>query len=203
MLTDALIEIFVKNWPMLLIFITIVASLRITYLLVQKKKFYLYKEILALAFIVYILSLFYAVTFQDVSWSSSNFVPFKEIFRYEFGSYRFIKNALGNLIIFMPYGFFVGYIISSIKYRYIIILSIITSVTIEVTQLAIGRVFDIDDIILNVLGGILGFTVYIILEKIKDKLPVMFQKELFYNIITLVVILLVALYFVTYIGIGV
>ena len=31
------------------------------------------------------------VTFQDVSWSTSNFTPFKEIFRYEIGDRLFYK----------------------------------------------------------------------------------------------------------------
>ena len=36
------------------------------------------------------------------------------------------------------------------------IISLITSCTIEFTQLKIGRTFDVDDIILNTIGTILG-----------------------------------------------
>ena len=87
--------------------------------------------------------LFHIVTFQDVTWSTSNFTPFKEIFRYTFGSRAFYKNVVGNMIMFMPYGF-VSYFIS-LKPYLILLLSLIVSITIETTQL-IGRVFDIDDI---------------------------------------------------------
>ena len=70
-------------WPMVLISIVILVSLRITYLIKNRKHLYLYKELLMLSFIIYILCLFQVVTFQDdVSWSTNNFIPFREIFRY-------------------------------------------------------------------------------------------------------------------------
>ena len=46
-------------WPMLFIVLTIAISLRIAYLIISKPKFELYKELLMLLFIVYILCLFY------------------------------------------------------------------------------------------------------------------------------------------------
>lgn len=38
------------------------------------------------------------------------------------------------------------------------------SVTVETTQLLIGRVFDIDDIILNIIGGIVGYGIYRLID---------------------------------------
>ena len=65
------------TWPMLLISVVVVVSLRITYLIKNREHFTLYQELLALSFIIYILCLFQIVTFQDtVSWSSNNFIPF-------------------------------------------------------------------------------------------------------------------------------
>lgn len=65
---------------MVLISCVVIASLRISYLIKNKKKFVIYKELLSLAFLIYIMCLFQVVTFQDdVSWSSNNFIPFKEI----------------------------------------------------------------------------------------------------------------------------
>ena len=43
------------------------------------------------------------------------------------------------------------------------------SVIIELIQLKIGRAFDIDDIILNIVGGILGYFLYRIVDKIFSK----------------------------------
>ena len=45
-------------------------------------------------------------------------------------------------------------------------LVLFASLSIELTQLFIGRVFDVDDILLNVLGGIIGYLFYYILSKI-------------------------------------
>ena len=39
-------------WPMLIIILVIICSLRITYLMTRHKKFYLHKELISLIFIV-------------------------------------------------------------------------------------------------------------------------------------------------------
>ena len=76
-------DITIKNilaniWPMLVIITVILSSLRVVYIIRNKETFVLYREILKLGFVIYIMSLFYVVTFQDVSWSSSNFIPFSD-----------------------------------------------------------------------------------------------------------------------------
>lgn len=186
-------DITIKNilaniWPMVLIITVILVSLRISYFIKTKEKFRLYSEIFKLGFIIYIIGLFYVVTFQDVSWSTSNFIPFKEILRYDIFSDMFFKNVLGNMIMFIPYGFFISYFLRIDKTRYVFILSLITSITIEVTQLIIGRVFDVDDILLNLLGGFIGFIIYRFLMKVKDKLPRFLTNEIFYNIVVVLLV---------------
>lgn len=171
------------TWPTIILVSVVAFSMRITYLLKNKTKFLLYKDLMYYFFIIYILCLFYVVTFQDVSWSTSNFIPFKEILRYDIGSRMFYKNVLGNAAMFMPFGFFVSYFLKLEKVRSITILTFITSLTIEVTQLLIGRVFDVDDIILNLVGGILGFIAYKFVHKMKLKLPDSLKKTYIYNII--------------------
>jgi glycopeptide antibiotics resistance protein len=203
MFTEAAVEILINNWPMLFIFLTIVVSLRLAYIYVNKIKFILYKELLSLGFVVYILSLFYAVTFQDVSWSTSNFVPFREILRYEILTPKFFKNVLGNIIVFIPYGFYVSYLLKSKKVRMIFFLSLLTSVSIESTQFMIGRVFDVDDIILNVVGGVLGYLIYRLLEKIKNRLPKLINNEYIYNFLALFFLLFILWYFISHILNGV
>ena len=125
---DVTIKNILSNiWPMLLIMTVILSSLRISYVIKNKQKFVLYREILKLGFVVYIISLFYVVTFQDVSWSTSNFIPFKEMLRYKFFSDLFFKNVVGNMIMFMPYGFFISYFLKLDKKKTIIYLSILLS----------------------------------------------------------------------------
>ncbi len=156
---ETFLDIFNNFWPMLTIFSVVLIMFRISYLYQNKKKFVLYKEAFYYAFIIYILFLFYVVTFQDVS-SSTNLIPFKEMFRYEFGSKLFFKNVIGNMLMFMPYGFFVTYFLKINKVYMLLIFVFITSLTVEVTQLSLGRVFDVDDIILNIVGALLGYVLY-------------------------------------------
>lgn len=176
---------------MILIFTVILLTFRITQIIVHKEKFILYEELMKLGFIIYIMCLFYVVTFQDVSWSTSNFIPFKEMFRYRLFSAMFFRNVIGNMIMFMPYGFFLSYFLKLNKKSVIFFLCILVSCTIETTQFLIGRVFDVDDIMLNVLGGLLGyylcrFTIYI-----KNHLPSFLKNQIFYNTFVITILFLV------------
>ena len=89
------ISLLKYTWPTIVMAVIIAVLLRTTDLIVNKKRLVIHKELLGLSFIIYILCLFYVVTFQDVSWSSHNFVPFKEILRYELGTGLFYKNIFG------------------------------------------------------------------------------------------------------------
>lgn len=185
-LDSTLIDVLEMTWPMILISVVLLSSIRVSYILKSKEPFVLHKELLSLFFVVYILCLFQVVTFQDVTnYGSSNFIPFKEILRYNFGSRLFIKNIIGNMIMFVPYGFFVSYYSKSDKFRGSFILILIASIVIECTQMAIGRVFDIDDIILNVFGGIMGCIGYIVLNKLGNLCPKVFKSNLFLDILTI------------------
>ena len=198
-----IVNILSNIWPMVVIFTVILASFRIVYIKKYQEEFVLYKEVLKLGFIIYILSLFYVVTFQDVSWSTSNFIPFKEMFRYRPGSFLFLKNVIGNMIMFMPYGFFISYFLKADKKSTIIYLGIIVSLTIEVTQLIIGRVFDVDDIILNILGGLIGYYIYKFIYIIKSHLPEFFKKNIVYDIIVIGILILVFWYLYKIMWLGV
>lgn len=178
------------TWPMVLISTIIIVSFRIAYVLKNHSKFVLYEDLLLLCFIIYVLCLFQVVTFQDtVSWSGNNFIPFREIFRYDFGSRLFIKNVAGNMLLFLPFGFFISYYLKSEKAWLPVVLTLIASCSIEVVQMVIGRVFDIDDILLNLLGGLLGFSCYALLVKVGRKLPDVLKSEMFLNIIAVVLLI--------------
>lgn len=83
-----------------------------------------------------------------------------------------IKNTFGNILLFIPFGFLAPLIFKKItNLKYIILSSFMISLSIELLQLIENiisisentRITDINDIILNVLGAILG---YIILKKL-------------------------------------
>lgn len=178
-----------STWPMIIISTIVIVSLRVSYIFKYHKKVVLYKELLMLSFIIYVLCLFQVVTFQDaVNWSSNNFIPFREIFRYDFGSRLFLKNVVGNVLMFMPFGFFASYYLDNKKPWLTIFLTVIASFSIEVVQMAIGRVFDVDDILLNIVGGTLGYFCYYLLAKIGKHAPNVLKSELFLNIISIILL---------------
>ena len=195
MLKDMVLDIFGASWPTIILCSIILCSIRITYLIVNKQKFIFYKELTYLLFVVYILSLFYIVTFQDDNIGTSNFIPFKEITRYDVTSRIFFKNIIGNILLFMPFGLFVtAYLKSKTVYPGLII-TFISSVSVEVIQLMIGRTFDVDDIILNVLGGVIGSLIFIILDNLRDRLPNFLNKAWFMNLLMILLSLGVIVYF--------
>lgn len=204
MFQKEMIKIFSEIWPMIAIFGTCLILLRIVYLAKNKGEFIFYQEVLMMGFMIYTICLFYVVTFQDVAWwSSSNFIPFKEMFRYDFGSELFFKNVVGNMLMFVPYGFFVSYYLKLKKPYIVFLLSLIVSFTIEIIQLSIGRVFDVDDIVLNVLGGLTGFVIYIIVKKAFKLFPNSLNKAWLYNIIVILGFILFIIYLTKGFSLGV
>ena len=201
MLKGSLVQILNQTWPMILICMVIIVSLRLSYVIINKVEIKLYKELITFCFIIYFMCLFYIVTFQDVSWSGSNFIPFKEMFRYPIGSKPFVKNILGNLLLFMPYGFAIGYYTKTKKLRYAFLLGLILSITIETTQFLIGRVFDVDDIILNSLGCVLGFSLCVTSFEVWNKFPKFLRKDWVYNLIMICFMLLIIVYLLHIFGV--
>ena len=102
---------------------------------------------------------------------------------------------------FMPYGFFISYFLKLDKKRYVIFLSLLTSATIEITQLIIGRVFDVDDILLNVIGGLLGYFIYRLLHNFKEKLPSFLKNNLFYNVLVTILLIIIVIYILNILGV--
>ena len=193
MIKQTFMEVLPDVWPMLIIITVIISSLRIAYLITKHKKFLLHKEIIYLLAIIYILCLYHVVTFQDINYGESNFVPFKEIFRYSFGSHKFIRNVLGNIILFIPFGFLSSYLLKNRHLSVVTILTLIASGTIGTVQYYIGRVFDIDDIILNLIGGIVGFLIFIGLDAIRNKVKLL-KNDTVLDILIIIILVLVMVY---------
>ncbi len=190
MITDVLPDV----WPVIIIITVIACTLRIAYLIKNRSHFCFYKEIFSLVFIIYVMCLFEVVTLQDNNYGLSNFIPFKEIFRYSIGSRLFIKNIIGNILLFIPYGYFIGYYINNKKIWTTAILTMLISITIEIVQINIGRTFDIDDVILNTCGGTIGFIIYTASENISNYLPKIFKTDGFINFIVIFILLLVIIF---------
>ena len=195
MFNEALRNIVNGAIPMLIIFIVVITTVRISYIRTTNEKVVIHNEILNLLFIIYVLLLFELLTGTENSLGSGiNYIPFKEIMRYKFGGKMFIYNVFGNILIFIPFGYFISRYIKPKKVWPIIMDALITSVTVETVQLKIGRSFDIDDVMLNILGAILGYFVYIALDAIYKHLPKIFQKDFIYDVISLIILVMFILY---------
>ena len=100
-----------------------------------------------------------------------NLIPFKEIerfwiYRKELGIHSFF-NLAGNILGFMPAGFFIPMLWEERKgFWFTVCVTFEMSLLLEILQL-IFRVgsFDVDDLILNTLGGILGYLLLKMVEK--------------------------------------
>jgi glycopeptide antibiotics resistance protein len=91
----------------------------------------------------------------------ANWIPFKTIVPYLLGSGGWLiggMNIIGNIFLLIPIGFLIPLVFSKISWKQIFVVSIFSSFIIEGTQaiLHIG-IFDIDDVILNALGIIIGY----------------------------------------------
>ena len=166
-ISSSLKEVLMDTWPMIALTCVVLIVIRLTYLIKNKQKFIVGNEIMMLSFIVYILCLFQIVTSQDVSAVHGvNVTLFKELTRYQIGSRLFIRNIIGNILMFIPFGFFTSYYLKLDKKRIIFYITLIVSIVIELIQLKIGRAFDVDDIILNLVGSLLGYFMYRLMDKI-------------------------------------
>ena len=142
----------------------------------NKNKFKIISGIIFFIYFLILLKLIYfklpwqavimIITGENTNYSHSlNLIPFRTITSY----LKLIpsipkialKNLLGNVIIFLPFGFLLPIFWSKINSsQKIIIISIIFSFVLEISQLILHLgSFDIDDIFLNTLGALLGYLV--------------------------------------------
>ncbi len=192
--THDLLNVVHNTWPIILLTVIITVVLRITYLIKNKVRFDFYKEFLMLSFIVYILCLFQIVTGNDVPGEHGiNITILKEITRYTFGSHLFYRNVVGNIVMFIPFGFFTTYFLDIHKKRYNLLVTFFTSLAIELIQLKIGRAFDVDDLILNCLGSLIGFFAYRFITYLCRNKSDRFKGNITVLLILLMVILLMTI----------
>jgi len=135
------------------------------------------------AFIVYISVLIYFLFFADMLGRTSsvnsyryNLVPFKEIRRFivysgHLGASSVFTNLIGNVVAFIPFGIFLPILTNnSLKIFQVTLFTFALTLSIELIQL-MSRVgiFDVDDIILNTLGGIIGYLMFFVWKSIKER----------------------------------
>lgn len=164
----------------------------IQYILLKKKIVDKIDIIPGILFIIYSLVLtkivFFPIPFQEESIMlykeinggfAMNVVPLKSII--EIIKTNDIRNIFyqiaGNFLLLLPMGIYISVIFSNVKFRRLALIIISTSVFIEVVQLIIGfsigcqyRIVDVDDIILNVFGGIIGLAIGVMILPLYRKI---------------------------------
>ncbi|QRN86649.1 VanZ family protein [Clostridia bacterium] len=93
-----------------------------------------------------------------------NLTPFQTIHRYTVGSDAFFINILGNILLFIPVGLYAATLLEKPRWWKVTAAIAFFSIAIELTQLLSFRVTDIDDVLLNTLGGWMGYITYLILR---------------------------------------
>ena len=102
--------------------------------------------------------------------------PFEEICRaLDRKSYWLLFMLLGNVVMFMPIGFFPALLWRKWKWWKSLLAGLCASSAIEAIQFFIGRSTDIDDVILNTTGALAGFWSFCLLRAIWPSAPERFQ----------------------------
>lgn len=136
-------------------------------------KFFHQHGIVEFIFILYIMTVlkitgiigmqFNILWFKNSLRSIGFFTPFSD------GS---IMMMAFNVALFIPFGFLLPIVFYGVKWNWIKILAIgvLSSTMIELLQMFGGRMSEIDDIIMNTLGLLVGFMFYNIFTYLKKKL---------------------------------
>lgn len=148
-------------------------------------------NIMTLCFICYMILLAYFLFFSEeygrdepYTTYQYNLELFREIRRYlthreQIGMVYFVINLLGNVVVFMPFGFLVPVLYreqrKDVSYSghyfrsglFVTWLGFLFSLAIETIQLVtkVGC-FDVDDLFLNTLGVVFGYLIYYLSKKI-------------------------------------
>ena len=125
-------------------------------------------------FVLYIFFLLYFLIFSDwygrsgigEEYRCRRFVEYRETL----GFFAVFTNLFGNILIFVPYGFFISVASRMRGFLMTLFYSFGLSLGVEVFQL-LTRVgsFDVDDLLLNTIGGILGYVLFLICNGIRRK----------------------------------
>jgi len=130
---------------------------------VMKNKLTFLILVLYLALILRLIVFKYppGITFST---ANANLIPFKTILGYLSGEPTWkiaTRNLLGNIIVLTPLGFLLTVLCQKIKYSKILLIGMAAGVILELLQVIFkSGILDIDDIILNSLGVVIGYLLF-------------------------------------------
>lgn len=125
------------------------------------------KRFFTTLFITYLSVVIYATLFTYnyyIYGKSVNLIAFSSIkLMFSSGNILLIlKNVVGNVILFFPFGFFLPLMVKRFRRFYLVFtMGFVFSGGIEACQYYFAeRIFDVDDILLNTIGTVLGYVIY-------------------------------------------
>lgn len=125
-------------------------------------------------FIIYLVMMVYFLFFSEQmgrvpgNQYRYNLVPFAEIKRYlsyrnKIGGFHVMLNLLGNVVCFIPFGFVIPILTRKQTALRMFLLGMSASVLVELLQLvSMLGTFDVDDIILNTFGVLIGYVLFVV-----------------------------------------
>jgi glycopeptide antibiotics resistance protein len=103
--------------------------------------------------------------FSGTSTGPANFIPFKTIWPYLLGAKGqmiAIFELAGNIALLVPIGLLVAFVFRGMTWKKSLALAVATGLAIEVTQVLLhAGIFDVDDILLNALGVMIGYWLFV------------------------------------------
>ncbi len=150
-----------------LIFIIIICILYLPFLFILKKRGHRpIRQMVCLGFgcsvflIIYAAFLFMPIEFQLGNHFSCNLIPLH--FLIEEDSMRlFVTEKVPNIMLFIPLGLFLPLVFKSMRSgKKTMLCALALTCCIEFIQFFIGRSADIDDVITNFLGALIGYALY-------------------------------------------
>lgn len=134
-------------------------------------------DVISIIFLMFIIALasqtilpnFSEISLEEVykGLERVNLIPFKEIkIAFKLGGKFFLVNFIGNIIMFLPIAYFVGLLYNKPSFVKCVFITTAVSVIVETCQLPQNRGTDIDDVILNTVGGIIGYVLYLVTKEI-------------------------------------
>lgn len=139
------------------------------------------KNLAIIALPIYIVGIFYFTLFwrsQGIAGAYNldlNIIPFFWLIEPLFmGKDFYIDQVFLNMVMFLPFGMLLPFILKNHSINKVAFTSLGATLFIEFVQPLFGRCTDIDDVMLNVTGAILG---YLIISTFEHTISKMFQKH--------------------------
>lgn len=171
-----IINNFTKILMYIGIYIPIYIFFRYSYLKIYKKDINKKEEFMKFIFYLYIFTMITLTILIslpknlknllqiDVNWkiNTTTFLVFTHALNsLKSGNYQYILiNLLGNIAAFIPMGILLPMIYKKKRLFSVVVYGFVFSMCIELSQLLLFRATDVDDVMLNTLGTLIGYLIY-------------------------------------------